>query len=247
MAATRLVSFEPGALVSQSTSGAPAPSAHAHSPQLSLNPDDVTARKTAPVKRWPALSLLGLAVVAFGGVIVVRAPQLLPAPLAPFAALVTKQLRLAVPSAQPASPPSQVAPPAAMDQPAEGSATQPPAALGGADQPQAPAAPPPMAAEAPAQPAAAQAATAQAPAASAEPTAPAAASAPAALQGDVAQLEKQAIDLLLANDYVAARAAYERLRAAEPARPEYSVMLDLLAREIAPACGGPGQVPCAQP
>jgi hypothetical protein len=67
------------------------------------------------------------------------------------------------------------------------------------------------------------------------------------VQGDVAQLEKQAIDLLLANDYVAARAAYERLRAAEPARPEYSVMLDLLAREIAPACGGPGQVPCAQP
>jgi hypothetical protein len=228
MMATRLASFERGALAPQSTSSAAPASAQRTSPQLSLNPADTTARKPAPVKRWPALSLLGLAVVAFGGVIVVRAPQLLPAPLAPLATLVAKQLRVAAPAVPTASPPAQAAPPAEMAQPPEGSAIEAPAALGGAASTAAPGAEVP---------------TANAP----EPAAQAAAPVPAAVQGDVAQLEKQAIDLLLANDYTAARASYERLHSAEPARPEYSVMLDLLAREIAPACGGPGQVPCAQP
>jgi hypothetical protein len=67
------------------------------------------------------------------------------------------------------------------------------------------------------------------------------------VQGHSAELEKQAIDALLANDYAAARASYEQLRVAEPARPEYAIMLDLLARELAPACGAPGQPPCAGP
>jgi hypothetical protein len=70
---------------------------------------------------------------------------------------------------------------------------------------------------------------------------------PQAAQGHSAELEKQALDSLLANDYAAARVIYEQLRAAEPARPEYGIMLDLLARELTPACGGPGQVPCSGP
>jgi hypothetical protein len=155
--------------------------------------------KARPVKKWPALSLIGLAVVAFGGVIAVRAPRLLPAPIAGWL------MR---------APAASVAPPANVPPPSAAVPSTPSDVL------------PPMAAGAPPTP-------------TASPDAPA--------QGERAQLEKQAIDLLIANDYSAARAVYEKLHALEPARPEYSALLDLLARELAPTCGGLGQAPCGAP
>jgi hypothetical protein len=66
----------------------------------------------------------------------------------------------------------------------------------------------------------------------------------APLKSGSAELERQAIDLLVENDYAGAAKLYERLRSAEPARPEYAVMLEVLARQAA-ACGQPGQEPCA--
>jgi len=65
---------------------------------------------------------------------------------------------------------------------------------------------------------------------------------PPAVDGATAELERQAIELLIAKDYPAAARVYERLRVAEPSHREYSVMIDVLAR---PACGQPGQAACA--
>jgi hypothetical protein len=192
--ATRLVSSERGAFVSKAE---PISLSTSFDPNASSDAR-VSMVKARPVKKWPALSLIGLAVVAFGGVIAVRAPGLLPAPIAGWL--------MRAPAAAPASvpPPSAAVP----------STPSPSEVL------------PPMAADAPPTP-------------TASPDAPA--------QGERAQLEKQAIDLLIANDYSAARAVYEKLHALEPARPEYSALLDLLARELAPTCGGPGQAPCGAP
>jgi hypothetical protein len=210
MLATRLVTFEPGVLVSESASRTSL--SEGEVPGLNET-DQAGPSRPAPVRRWPALSLLGLAFVAFGGVIVVRAPGLLPAPLA---ALVARP-----PAAAPAEPPTAAEAPV----PGEPAPLAPAADVA---QPTAAEQPEPAAAPAVAQPSAAS-----------QP--------PLAVQGHSAELEKQAIDSLLANDYAAARASYEQLRAAEPARPEYGIMLDLLARELTPACGGPGQVPCTGP
>jgi hypothetical protein len=71
------------------------------------------------------------------------------------------------------------------------------------------------------------------------PTRPPAA--PAMTSGPSAQLEKKAIERLIANDYPAARQLYEKLRSAEPTRPEFGLMVELLNR----TCGQPGQAPCA--
>ena len=263
--ATRLVAFEPGALPPQASTEGTAGTGG--SPQLSLNEADRTERKSAPPKRWPALSLLALAIVSFGGVVVVRAPQLLPAPLLPIATLLISQLHLApqpaatppstplanepaaqptgaatlgvAAAAQPAAVPGEPATPTAapVDPAAQpGAVAEPP---GSADAPNAVAQP--GAVVAPAGSVEAAAALEQ-PGAVVQPAGPA----PVPAQGATAELEKQAIDLLLANDYSAASVVYERLRGAEPGRPEYSVMLELLAREIAAGCGGPGQAPCAQ-
>ena len=283
MQATRLVTFEGGALPSTSTaSGAPSPLSAA--PQLSLNPQDTSAPKAKSVRRWPALSLLAIAFVAFGGVIAVRAPGLLPQPVVPYAIMLAQEVERVVPGAAFAPPPPAASPDSEPGAPVPAEPGTPPAADMGepsvqpsaaAIEPTSPAEPAPaaspqgvataapgaQAAELQAQPSAAQAsatADTQAPGA-AEPApvvaeAPSALAAsavvaapPAALTGGTAELEKQAIDLLLANDYPAARAVYERLRAVEPTRVEYGVMLDLLTREIAPACGGPGQEPCQSP
>ena len=74
---------------------------------------------------------------------------------------------------------------------------------------------------------------------------PSAASVQPALSGPPAELERQAIDLLIAKNYPAAAQVYERLRAAEPDNKAYSVMLGLLSRGENKACGQPGQEPCA--
>jgi hypothetical protein len=198
------------------------PHMHGTIEPLALNLQSGASAASKPVRRWPALALLGLAVVAFGGVIVVRAPGLLPPPLA---AMLGRS-----------DPPAQL-----PESPAVAQGPQAPAPLS---------APPEAAIQ---QPAADVAPTA-APDAPAEATEPTGTTTPApqiavanvaGVQGGSAELEKQAIELLLANDYRAAYSVYERLRAAEPARPEYGVMLELLSRELTPTCGGPGQPGCA--
>jgi hypothetical protein len=81
------------------------------------------------------------------------------------------------------------------------------------------------------------------------PTRPPAA--PAMTSGPSAQLEKKAIERLIANDYPAAKQLYEKLRSSEPTRPEFALMLELLNRAGtsgaagAQGCGQPGQAPCA--
>jgi hypothetical protein len=209
MHATRLVTSESGALMAPPSFSDTSVAALAGPALNSI--DQAGPIRHAPVRRWPALSLLGLAVVAFGGVIAVRAPNLLPVPIA--ALLVRRPAVGAERGASEASPPpaaaigetARAAGPIQVPQPAQ------PVALG--------------------QPSVAHVEAAL----------------PQAVKRSSAELEKQAIDLLLANDYAAARAVYERLRAAEPARPEYTIMLDLLDRELAPACGALGQVPCTTP
>jgi hypothetical protein len=213
ISATRLVSTAAGALPPQISAGG-APSLPSTTQYLSLSADEVSARKSNAVKRWPAVSLFAIAFVAFGGVIVVRAPGLLPQPLLAIGAFVSNQAQRLLPGTAPALPP------------AAGPQTEPP--VPGPHDP------------------ALQQPTPGNVASSAAPSDPAALPL-APVQGGSAELEKQAIDLLVANDYPAARAVYEHLRAAEPAHPEYGVMLDLLTREIAPACGGEGQMPCPQP
>jgi hypothetical protein len=75
------------------------------------------------------------------------------------------------------------------------------------------------------------------------PTRPPAA--PAMTSGVSAQLEKRAIEHLIANDYPAAKQLYEKLQSAESTRPEFALMVELLSRASARACGEPGQAPCA--
>ena len=75
------------------------------------------------------------------------------------------------------------------------------------------------------------------------PTRPPAA--PAMTSGPSAQLEKKAIERLIANDYPAAKPLYEKLRSAEPTRPEFGLMVELLNRAGSRACGQAGQAPCA--
>jgi hypothetical protein len=213
ISATRLVTTGAGAPPAQIGAGG-APSLPSTTQYLSLSADEVSARKPHAVKRWPALSLFAIAFVAFGGVILVRAPGLLPQPLLAMGAFVSNQVQRLLSGTAPALPP------------AAGPQTEPP--VPGPHDP------------APQQPTPENVAPSRAPSApAAVPLAP--------VRGGSAELEKQAIDLLMANDYAAARAVYELLRAAEPAHPEYGVMLDLLTREIAPACGSEGQMPCPQP
>lgn len=158
-------------------------------------------------KRWPAISLILLAVVAFGGVIVLRAPHLLPASLsnmiAPTPAVPDELLAPEVTNAP--ELPSTAAPVLATDTSA---ATDP-----------AKAAPTPT------------------------PTRPPAA--PAMTSGASAQLEKKAIERLIANDYNSAKPLYEKLRSAEPTRGEFGVMVELLNRASGAGCGQPGQPVCA--
>jgi hypothetical protein len=75
------------------------------------------------------------------------------------------------------------------------------------------------------------------------PTRPPAA--PAMTSGPSAQLEKKAIERLIANDFPAAKQLYEKLRSAEPTRHEFALMVELLSRAGARPCGQPGQAPCA--
>jgi len=63
------------------------------------------------------------------------------------------------------------------------------------------------------------------------PTRPPAA--PAMTSGSAAQLEKKAIERLIANDYPGAKQLYEKLRSAEPSRPEFALMVELLERGAA--------------
>lgn len=80
----------------------------------------------------------------------------------------------------------------------------------------------------------------------AEPAAaPPTQAAPVTLASSPAELERQAIDLLIAKNYPAAAQAYERLRQAEPENKAYAVMLGLLSRGEGKSCGQPGQEPCA--
>jgi hypothetical protein len=57
--------------------------------------------------------------------------------------------------------------------------------------------------------------------------------APAMTSGASAQLEKKAIERLIANDYAAAKSLYERLQSVEPSRPEFAAMVELLKRNAA--------------
>jgi hypothetical protein len=211
--ATRLVSSERGAFASKAGS---IPSSSSFERSASL---DSSAMKATPVKKWPALSLIGLAIIAFGGVIAVRAPGLLPAPIA---ALLMRA------SGSPPRPRLE-ADPAEVHPPPTAATETPPTAASEA--------PPTAASEAP--PTVSSAAARAPDGSAANVWAPA--------QGERAQLEKRAIDLLIANDYAGARAVYDKLHALDPSRPEYRVLLDLLARELAPTCGGPGQAPCGVP
>jgi hypothetical protein len=69
--------------------------------------------------------------------------------------------------------------------------------------------------------------------------------APVAVQGGLADLEKQALDRLVANDLPGAKQFYDRLHMAAPSHSEYALMVDLLTRVLEePACGQPGQEPC---
>jgi hypothetical protein len=233
MGATRLVSFEEHAQL-----GAHARQAGSHTGGLKL--ETSTARATgqqlslnvsssesapAPVKRWPALSLIGLAIVAFGVVVVVRAPGLLPPQIAALLGVAVRAPETAPAAADPnALPPG---PDLAPADPAD-TAQAPPVDPAGST--------PPIAADpvpVPADPAA--------------QVAPAASASVVRVEGAAAELEKQAIDALLANQFPTAKGLYERLRAAEPARPEYAVMLELLNRGALPSCGEPGQPECATP
>ncbi|HET8939501.1 MAG TPA: hypothetical protein VFN67_38940 [Polyangiales bacterium] len=163
----------------------------------------------APPKRWPAISLILVAVVAFGGVIVLRAPHLLPASLsnmlAPAPAVPDEMI--APEAATAPELPSAAAPVLATDTSA---ATDP-----------AKATPTPT------------------------PTRPPAA--PAMTSGASAQLEKKAIERLIANDFSNAKPLYEKLRNAEPTRGEFAVMVELLNRVSGAGCGQPGQPVCAGP
>lgn len=188
----------------------------AQSPRLALplktldgSQQRTTSKKSAeaPPKRWPAISLILLAVVAFGGVIVLRAPHLLPAPLSSL---------LAPASAAPYQPLA-------------------PEASGAPELPSVPVA------EVATDTSAATDPTKAAP--TPTPTRPPAA--PAMTSGPSAQLEKKAIERLIANDYVNAKQLYEKLRSAEPSRSEFGVMVELLNRASAAPCGQPGQAPCA--
>jgi hypothetical protein len=172
-----------------------------------------TSKKSAdaPPKRWPAISLILLAVVAFGGVIVLRAPHLLPAPL----------MSLIAPA--PAVSDDALAPEAA-------------------NAPALPSTPPVGQAVATDTSAATDPAPAKA-APTPTPTRPPVA--PAMTSGPSAQLEKKAIERLIANDYANAKQLYEKLRSAEPSRTEFAVMIELLNRASAAPCGQPGQAPCA--
>jgi hypothetical protein len=189
--------------------------------QKGANTEKRAKASAAPAKRSPAAALVVFAALAFGGVVAVRAPQLLPAPLAAL---------LGAPAATTAAAPQSdaVQPLDAVEQP------QPTAAVPGAQ-------------------VATDLAAATDPAAVAAPTAapspaaaaPVASAAPAT--GAAAELEKQAIERLMANDYPAAKRLYTQLRAVTPTRAEYAVMIDLLERASAVPCGQPGQAPCAAP
>lgn len=170
---------------------------------LSVSQQAERAAPSKPVRRWPALLLLTLALLAFGAVVVLRAPHLLPPPVAKLVyRLYTRGAAVPPPSTATTAPvPSDGVPGPAVLAPTP------------------------------------------------EITAPAPAPEPRRLpiqvQGGLAELEKQAIDRLLANDYPAAKLAYERLHTAAPSRGEYAVMVELLTRALTePACGQPGQEPC---
>jgi hypothetical protein len=163
----------------------------------------------APPKRWPAISLILLAVIAFGGVIVLRAPHLLPASLSSlFAPTPAVPDELLVPEANNAPVLPSAAPPVLAQTTDTSAATDPAKAV-------------------------------QTP----TPTRPPAA--PAMTSGPSAQLEKKAIEHLIANDYANAKQVYEKLKSAEPGRGEFAVMVELLNRATGAGCGQPGQPACA--
>jgi hypothetical protein len=241
MQATRLATFETGILkAAQDTAGlrtgASATSDFA-APRIDL-PVEQKGAKTekgskdgaASGKRSTAAALVVFAALAFGGVVAVRAPQLLPAPLA--------ALLGASADARAAAPQSDAV------QPLEGGEQLPPtAAVPGAQVATDLAAATDPAAAAVAAPAVAPSPAAAAPVA--PPATPVGPAAPAT--GAAAELEKQAIERLMANDYPAAKRLYTQLRAVTPTRAEYAVMIDLLERASTATCGQPGQAPCAAP
>jgi hypothetical protein len=280
MQATRLVSMEvPRSAWYVRSSSAPASSDDGSSrsgiagkPPLALHvaePD----RHSAPVRRWPALVLIGLAFVMFTGVIAVRAPALLPAPIARVAVALIASLGLAphgnarpapmaanepdaraneqvgaAASAQ-ANEPSVRNEPAPANEPSvrnEQAQADEPLVAGSVRNDQVGAVAPAQAND-PAVAPAAQANEQLRAAPEAPSTFLAAVPTPSALQGASAELEKQAIDALLANDFASARGLYERLRVAEPTRPEYPLMLELLARDPQGSCGRADQPACAVP
>jgi hypothetical protein len=161
----------------------------------------VTERTNVPVRRWPALSLIGLALIAFIAVIVVRAPGLLPRPLADLVGARAPAIARDTNS-------SPVEADQAVPSPAAASSAEPQPEASGA-------------------------------------RVLARRAAPVAVDAASAALEKQAIDALASHDLATAQAVYEQLRAANPDRPEYAQMLELLNRAANPACGEPGQPACA--
>jgi hypothetical protein len=170
-------------------------------PRLSLSmdqPAELTS-VTKPVRRWPALVLLGLGFVAFGAVLALRAPHLLPGPMGRLMTRVLHRVPDAAAAEQPA--PTQVTDVSAAQDPAQKPEDTPQTAR-------------------------------------ARP-------APVAVQGGLADLEKQALDRLVANDLPGAKQFYDRLHMAAPSHSEYALMVELLTRVLEePACGQPGQEPC---
>lgn len=226
MDATRLGSFETpgqGQAAQAHTVAAGNSTALNERPRLSLPNapyQTQTGRAAAATpKRWPALLLIGLAVIAAGVVVVLRAPHLLPPPLA---ALLGRE--------EPTSEGDTELGATGLDD--QAAATE---RVGQVD---------------PAQPDTTATAVSAATDPQVQPIAAAPGavpSAPAVAVGEAAAaLEKQAIDRLAVNDYPGATRAYQQLRAADPTRREYTVMLELLARASAAPCGQPGQEPCAQ-
>ena len=173
-------------------------------PRLALS-ERTTKRTVAPARKlWPALSLLGAAVVIGGGLLIwqnLRSP--------------------AARGAQAEAGPGVVLAPA----PALPSTAREPVGV------------PPMA---PSTVTDVSAATQER--AALKPAAPAVMVQP---QGSAPELEKQAIELLIAKDYANAARVYERLRALEPERREYAAMYSMLTRS-AGTCGRPGQEPCTR-
>jgi hypothetical protein len=157
----------------------------------------VTTYKLLRPRRWPAIVLLACAVIALSAALALRAPRLLPQPLAAWLGAPQPAAAPTAPAPAPAQPVTDVS--AATADPSDRSALKPPSLL-------------------------------------------------APVTGEAAEVEKRAVELLIAHDVAAARGLYGVLQKAEPERPEFAIMVKILGRDAKTApCGGEGQKPCAAP